>query len=231
MGRVVSTLCPSMRQPTFSRRRTRQQRLLRTGIGVVVIIVLAALIANLAGGKKKPGVQPPPGVAQVAFVAAVKGATDAKSPPSRGAITKESSQIVSMLNDWYELAFVDTSKFGDGTFPDIAKHFTQAARTSFTKDLLTLTIGEARTEVKHVDPTTQTAKVTVYFSNGKPTYAIAAVHFVANATMKKSDAYPLRIDQSVTYDFQKTDQGWVVTYYTANQKQHSVVPSPSASAS
>ena len=61
-----------MRQPTFSRRKTRQQRLLRTGIGVVLIVVVAALIANLAGGKKKSNT-PPPGVAQVKFVAAVKG--------------------------------------------------------------------------------------------------------------------------------------------------------------
>ena len=67
-----------MRQPTFSRRKTRQQRLLRTGIGVVVVVVVAALIANLAGGKKKSNT-PPPGVAQVKFVASVKGASDGKT--------------------------------------------------------------------------------------------------------------------------------------------------------
>lgn len=218
-----------MRQPTFARRRTRQQRLLRTGIGVVVIVVLAALIANLAGGKKKLGSTPPPGVAQVAFVASVKGETDAKSPPSKSAVTTESDQIVSMLNDWYEQAFVNTDKFGDGSFPDISKSFTAAAHTSFTKDLNTLTIGEARTEVKRVDPTTQTAKVTVYFSKAKATYAIAAVHFVVSATMKQSNAYPLKIDQTVTYTFQKTTQGWVVTYYSAKQTQNSIIPSPSPS--
>jgi FlaG/FlaF family flagellin (archaellin) len=199
---------------------------------VVVIIVLAAVIANLAGGgKKKSGSTPPPGVAQVAFVASVKGATGAKSAPSKGAVTTEAHQIVSMLNGWYEQAFVNTDRFGDGTFPDIGKSFTAGARTSFTRDLTTLTIGDARTEVKRVDPTTQTAKVTIYFNNGAPTYAIAAVHFAANATMKQSGAYPLKIDQVVTYNFQKTGQGWVVTYYSGNQTQNSIVPSPSPSAS
>jgi len=219
-----------MRQPTFSRRRTRQQRLLRTGIGVVVIVVVAALIANLAGGKKK-GNTPPPGVAQVKFVASVKSASDAKGLPSKGAPNAEASKIVSMLNDWYEQSFVDTSRFGDGTFPDIAKSFTSDARASFTTYLSTLTIGDARTDVKHVDPSTQTAIVTVYFSNRNPTYAIAAVHFVASATMKNSGAYPLKIDQTVTYDFTKTGQGWVVSYYSAKQSQNSIVPAPSASAS
>ncbi|HJT36905.1 MAG TPA: hypothetical protein VJ818_00640 [Actinomycetota bacterium] len=219
-----------MRQPTFSRRKTRQQRLLRTAIGVVVIIVVAALIANLAGSKKKSTTLPP-GVAQVKFVASVKGASDAKPSPSNGAIGSEASKIVTMLNDWYEESFVDTARFGDGTFPDIAKNFTDPARAQFAKDLSTLTIGDARNEVKRVDPTMQTVTVTVYFAAGKATYAIAAVHFVASATMKNARAYPLKIDQSVTYDFTKTGQGWVVSYYSAKQAQNSVVPTPSASAS
>ena len=196
---------------------------------MVVIVILAAVIANLAGGKKKSST-PPPGVAQVQFVATVKSNSDAKTP-TKSAVNAEADKIVSMLNDWYEQAFVDTSRFGNGTFGDIAKSFSDPAKTQFTKDLLTLTIGEARTDVKRVDPSTQTALITVYFSNGKPTYAIAAVHFVASATMKKSGAYPLKIDQSVTYDFQKTGQGWIVSYYSAKQSQTSIVPSPSASAS
>lgn len=219
-----------MRQPTFSRRKTRQQRLLRTGIGVVVIVVLAALIANFAGGKKKTN-SPPPGVAQVKFVASAKGASDAQSLPPKSAVNAEADKVVSMLTDWYEQAFVDTTKFGNGTFPDIAKNFTSAARTKFAQDLNSLTIGEARTEVKRVEPSTQIVNLTVYFSKGKPTYAIAAVHFVADATMKRSGSPPLKIDQAVTYDFQKTGQGWVVSYYSAKQSQRSIVPSPSTTAS
>jgi hypothetical protein len=220
-----------MRQPTFSRRKTRQQRLLRTGIGVVVIVVLAAVIANLVGGGKKKTNTPPPGVAQVSFVSTVKGATNAKSPAPKNAVNAEGRTIVSMLNGWYEEAFVDTSRFGDGTFGDIAKSFIEPAKTQFTKDLSALTIGDARTEVKRVEPSTQTVTVTVYFNSGKPTYAIALVHFTANATMKKSGSVPLKIDQSVTYDFQKQGSGWVVSYYSAKQTQNSVTPTPSASAS
>jgi hypothetical protein len=223
-----------MRQPTVGRsqRRTRQQRLLRTGIGVVVIVVLAALIANLVGGGKKkagPGATP---LAKVAFVATMAGETNAKVKPSPSAVQAQGGQIVTLLNDWYQRAFVDPKQYGDGTFPEIAKHFTADARVSFTKDLATLTIGDARTEVDRLDPTLQTAKVTVYFNNATPMFAIAAVHFAANATLKQSGAYPLKIDQTVTYNFERTPQGWVVTYYTAKQTQKSVVPpSPSATPS
>ena len=193
--------------------------------------MLAAVIANLVGGGKKKTNTPPPGVAQVSFTASLKGATNAKSPPPKNAVNAEGRTIVSMLTDWYEEAFVDTSRFGDGTFGDIAKNFTEPAKSQFTKNLDTLTIGPARTEVKRVDPSTQTVTVTVYFNNGKPTYAIAQVHFTASATMKKSGSFPLKIDQSVTYDFQKQGSGWVVSYYAAKQTQNSVIPSPSATAS
>jgi hypothetical protein len=222
-----------MRQPTFSRsrRRSRQQRLLRTAIGVVVIVVVAALIANLAGGKKKTGPSAP-GVATVAFVATYASQTDATKNQPTSAARAQGSAIVTMLNDWYQTAFVDPDKYGDGTFPDIAKHFATAARAAFTKDLATLTIGDARTEVKRVDPTVQTVKVTVFFDKGAPKYAVAAVHFAARATMKASSAFPLKIDQTVTFNFEKQAQGWVVTFYTAKQTQDSIVPpSPSASAS
>jgi len=221
-----------MRQPTFSRsrRRTRQQRLLRTGIGVVVIVVLAALVANLVGGGKKKGPGESP-IATVSFVASVKGETDGAKKPGNAAVRAEADLIVKMLNDWYQTAFVDPDRYGDGTFPDIAKHFATAARASFTKDIATLTIGDAREEVKRVDPTAQTAKLTVFFDKGKALFAVAAVHFAASATMKKSNAYPLKIDQTMTLNLEKQGEGWVVTFYTANQKQDSVVPSPSATPS
>lgn len=221
-----------MRQPTFTRarRRTRQQRLLRTAIGLVVIVVVAALIANFVGGKKKTGPNAP-GLAQVAFTTTSAGYTNAAKSPPQGTVDAQSKQIVTMLNGWYQEAFVDPDKYGDGTFPDIAKHFSADAATAFKKDLGTLTIGDARTEVKSVEPTTQTAKVSVYFTNGTPEYAVATVHFAARATLKKSGSYPLLIDQTVTYNFQRTSQGWIVSYYTAKQTQDSVVPSPSASPS
>ena len=221
-----------MRQPTVgrARRRTRQQRLLRTGIGVVVIVVLAALIANLVGGGKK-GLSGP-GVPQVKFVAAIDGQTDATSKPSKSAVKSQADKIVKLLDEWYQRAFVDPKLYGDGTFPEITKSFDAAAKAAFARDKATMTIGDAREEVKSVEPGDQIAKVTVFFDKNAPKFAIAKVHFTATATMKQSGAYPLKIDQTVTYNFQINKEGlWVVTYYTANQKQDSVVPSTSPTAS
>jgi hypothetical protein len=221
-----------MRQPTVgrARRRTRQQRLLRTAIGVVIIVVLAALIANLVGGKKSKGGLSEPGVQQVAFIASVKGETDASSKPSKASTQAQASQVVKLLNEWYQRSFVDPKLYGDGTFPEITKSFTPDAKAAFLRDATSLTIGEARTQVKSVALVQQTAKVTIFFDKTTPKFAIAAIHFTAIATLKDSNAYPLKIAQDVTYNFQKAGQGWVVTYYKSQEKQKSAVPSPSPSA-
>ena len=220
-----------MREPTLGRRRrTRQQRLLRTAIGIVAIVAIAALIAGLAGGKKKPGAPGEPAIAQVAFVAKVQSASDA-SAPAPAAARAEAGQIVKILNDWYQRAFVDTKQFGDGTFPQVATYFDASARASFQRDIASLTIGDARKEVKRVDPGTQTVTVTVFFDKGRPKLAVAAVRFIARATMKDGNAPPLSISQSATLHFGKSAQGWVVIFYNAQEKQNSIVPTPSPSPS
>lgn len=225
-----------MRQPTFARskRRTRQQRLLRTGIGVVVLIGIAALIGNLIGddGTPKPG---EPATPQVRFAGTVKGETDAGSSlkpkqAKTAATNKEGAAIHAMLDDWYRQAFVDPERFGDGTFPTVRKLFTAEAATKFPTDVNTLTIGEARIEVSRVEPETSTADVTVYFDGSKPTFATADIRFVAKGTLKKGDAFPIRIVQSAVLHLRKLSEGWRVTWYDAKQTQDSIVPSPTATA-
>lgn len=218
-----------MRQPTFSRssrRRVRQQRLLRTGIGFVALVAIIALVGKCAGGDK-----PPEEIARVAFVATARAESDGKSPGA-ATVKAESDAIVAMLNDWYQRAFVDPRLFGDGTFTSVASHFTAEARASFTKDIKSLTIGDAREEVERVRPQVATADVTVFFEAGAtPRFAVAAVTFKAKGTMKNDDAYPIQIAQQATLHLQKSGGTWLVTYYTAGQTQDSIVPAPSPSVS
>src|SRR5687767_199768 len=111
-----------MREPMVRRgRASRQQRLLRTGIGVVAIVAIAALIANALGGDDTLG----PGerlIAKVAFAGTVTGEADF-GKVFASLVWKEARAITRMLNEWYQTAFVDLSKFGDGIFPTVAAKF------------------------------------------------------------------------------------------------------------
>ena len=116
-----------MRQPTFSRaRRVRQQRLLRTGIGVVVLVAVAALLVNLLGGDDTDGVDQPPDTPLVAFRTTARAFSD--EPRNRGPkkvkparLAAERAQVSEILDDLYQRAFIDPAIFDDAAadpFPD-----------------------------------------------------------------------------------------------------------------
>jgi len=196
---------------------------MRTAIGAVAVITLIALAVNLLGGDEEPAERTP----QVAFAGTARAESEA-SRPDQPVVDTEAGEIRKILDDWYQNAFVDPSKYGDGTFSDVAKYFTKEAQTSFTEDLKSLTIGEAREEVRRVEPAVQTANVTVFFDKaGKPQFATAVVRFEARASLKSKEALPVHIRQNATYHFEKKSGEWLVAYYEADQKQNSVQPSPS----
>lgn len=221
---------PPVRQPTLarSRRRTRQQRLARTLFGLLLIVVVLVIVGKLAGGggKKEEPTQ------KVSFVSTTTAETDSGLPDATQVKT-ESAHIVSMLNDWYDRAFVDPKLFGDGSFAEVRAHFGTEARVHFAKDLDSLTIGEAREQVSRVSIDNARVDVTVFFQNGKtPRFAVAAVTFAATAKLKEKKALPLRIQQKATYHLERRPNGdWLVSYYKVHESQDSVRPSPSASTS
>src|SRR5207249_1174455 len=93
----------------------------------------------------------------------------------------ETDTLVKMFNDYYQEAFVDPRKWGDGTFKDLKAHFASDVQPSFVKDINSLTIGEARTELRRVDLDVNTLAVTVYFdSHVRPSYAVVVARFNAH---------------------------------------------------
>ena len=213
-----------MRQPTFSRsrRHTRSYRLARTGIAVAIVVVVAAIIANLFGGKAEK-VLP---IANVSFSATASGFGDARNPGA-SAVAKEKQAIVEVLNDWFQKGFVDPKDFAEGDFGAVKDHFSKEARAEFDKQVATLTIGDARAEVKRVDPTVQRANMSFFFEGGKtPRFATVRIVFSASATMKEEKAPALGIVVSGLFTFEKQGDEWRVKYWDkAKQTQNSVPPS------
>jgi len=210
-------------------RLSRQQRLLRTGVAFVVIIAIAALIANALGGGSKKATDA--SIAHVAFLTTVRSASDAGTP-NKATVAAEAQDIVAMLNDWYQTAYIDPSQFGDGTFPSVAAHFAGDAKASFTKDIGSFTIAEARTRVARVVPSQQRATITVFMLDGKtPTYATALIRFMAVATQTRATQPKIRITQHASLHLEKIDGTWKVTYYTADSSEDPIAPPPTGSPS
>ncbi|HEX9775542.1 MAG TPA: hypothetical protein VGB83_08170 [Actinomycetota bacterium] len=231
-----------MREPTFRRSRFRQQRLIRLGIVAVLLLGAITLVANLVGGGGAPG----PGgeeIAQVSFRTKAIARTDAggfEGPRTvpRGRVAQEEDAIREMLNAWYQQTFVDPAVFtvstspGDGvSFPPASALalFTEEARTDVVADVDSLTLGAERTGFARVDPTRARATIAIFFEGGdKPMLATASVVFEATASPAGAGEYPVTVSQHADLHFERSGNGWLISYYQARQKQDSDVPaSPS----
>jgi hypothetical protein len=209
-------------KPNYRRRRT---------LSVLVLLVAAVVVVALLsrGGSDKPGSKENP-VPTLAFVSKINSVAQGKAPD---AATKQTNgdAVVKMVTDYYQAAFVDPRKWGDGTFGDLSALFTKAAQPAFASNITALTIGEARTELKRVDPTVATLTVTVYYdAKSQATLAVAAAAFNARGTLKASGP-AVTIVQKATFYMQKQGDSWVITDFDAEQHQDTPTPSPSPSAS
>ena len=204
-------------RPNYRRRRTVAVLVL---LGIAVIVV--ALLSR-SGGEKEPP------IANLTFATTAAHVNQGKAPDA-GVQDAEKTAIETMFNDYYQEAFVDPDKWGDGTFENLKGLFVEEAQASFTKDLASLTIGQGRVDFKRVDPSASQLVITIYYdAQQKPTFAVAAATFNAKATLKKTGPQ-VTIRQKASYYLQKVGDDWKITAYDAEESQNTPTPTPTASA-
>jgi len=212
---------------SFSVRQKKANYRRRRTITVLVLIVAAVVVIALlsrGGGVGTKGKATP----TLAFVASVRTVSQGKTPDG-GSVKTNGDAVVKMFDDYYQRAFVDPSKWGNGQFPELKTLFSQKAQTTFTKDLNSLTIGEARTELKRVDPIPSSLVVTVYYdTRSNATLAVATASFNANGTLNQAGP-PLVIHQKGTFYLERVGSAWSITAYDASQTQETPTPTPTAS--
>jgi hypothetical protein len=210
---------PSFRRPNYRRRRTI------TLLAVLGVVALAVVLLTRGGGG--PGSKDNP-IPTLAFVATTKHINQSK-PASEAVKKAESDAIVKLFTDYYQEAYVDPRKWGDGKFEDLQDLFVATAKTSFPRDLESLTIGQSYSVLNRVDLKTNTLAVSIYYdTKSAPTIAVATIRFQAVGTLKKAGP-KLMIDQTATFYLQKQGDSWKITSYDTKATQVQPSPSPSPS--
>ncbi len=206
-------------RPNYRRRRTITLLVL-----LVIVVIVAALLSRSDDGGKEAATP------QLAFTMTGSHVSQSKAP-DEGTKRAQLDAIQMMFTTFYQEAFVDPEKWGDGTFEDLKGMFAEEAQASFTKDIPSLTIGQGRIDLKRVDPRTADLAITVYYDGkSQPTFAVAAATFVARGTLKQAGP-AVTIRQTATFYLQKSGDAWTITAYDADQTQTTPTPSPTASAS
>lgn len=203
----------------------RRRRAFVGALALVTVGIIAGLLLSRGGSL----VRKDPPTPQLAFAASVEQVAGGSKAAPQDKVKAESDAIVKIFTDWYQEAFVDPKRWGDGKFEGLADHFAAEAKQAFTRDIASLTIAEARTELRRVDTPQGTVKVTLYFHDGNPQYAVADVSFRAVGQLKRSGAVPLRISQRGAYFLRKVGGDWKIFSFRAHQDQVQPSPTPTAS--
>ncbi|MGH2726177.1 MAG: hypothetical protein ACRDKS_04290, partial [Actinomycetota bacterium] len=110
----------SVRRPNYRRRRTF------TVLGLLAVVVLVIVLLSRGGG---PGGPDEPPIPTLQFVAKATHVFQGKAAGA-GTQQSEADALTRMFDDFYQEAFVDPRKWGDGTFEDLADLFSDDAKPS-----------------------------------------------------------------------------------------------------
>ena len=188
-----------------------------------------ALIAGACGGEEREGGQneapgeeqpeeekgPPTanfGVGEVRVI-------DSQDRPEAGNKAGEKvDKVKELFNNYYNSAFIDPAKWGDGAHPELANLFTEEAKPQVGGRLGVLALGDASKSVARVEPSKQQIdKLTLYF-DADPNVALglATTSFEATATPAQEGAEPVKIVHTGTFWLQPEGDGFRIAAFNAD---------------
>jgi hypothetical protein len=189
----------------------------RIKVVCVLLAGVALLAAGCSSGKKQNG-QSPASTAQApaAGALAVTVSTTARGPErgfNAGKAAKQiSPDIQKFVTRYLTVAFLEPAQAQSG-YKDLLAMFDTPVRASATKQLDSLSLGSAGTQVKAVRAGKASAKAVVLFAGGHPTAATVIISFDGTADTEQGSG-PLRL-RSV-FQLLRAQSGWRIAAYDSN---------------
>lgn len=184
------------------------------------LALLGIVLAACSGKGPFPGlgkVTPPPPPAQAAFAASDVRSVDTQDrPAANDRVVQELPGILGVLNDYYNVAFLDPGRWGAGAHPDLPALFTAEAAASVGQNLGALALADLAPKVRRVDPTRQEAfRVSVQIEDDlSPPLAVLSVAFEATGSTVEASDGPLQIVHNATYWLAREGDAYRIAAYT-----------------
>lgn len=189
------------------------RRIALAGFGVAALFAIGQLIGGDDTGSFGK-------IDRVSFTGNDRG-EGVPTKPSEETVQDAARRVRALLNSWYQEAFADPRRYGDGSFDDLARRFTGEAALGFVEDRETLTIGSFGPRIARIRVDEQIADVVVFTEDSEILYATAQVTFAATARLKDAE-HPVLISQSVDLVLENREGTWLITnYYDARVERES----------
>jgi hypothetical protein len=183
--------------------------------GALLLVAVAVLALPACSKSKKPaGAKPSPTAAarpsasptkpptiQADFHPDSVAAVDAQDRPSSNNVAIDASKkVIDLINSYYNIAFIDPSKWDGGLHPDLPSLFSDDAKTSVAPNLQALALDALAGVLSKVQPNVQKAAAirVLVEPNQTASYAAVTTHFDATGTHVAAGAQPVHI----IHDFQ-----------------------------
>jgi hypothetical protein len=128
--------------------------------------------------------------------------------------------VVAFLNDYYNVSFLDPSRWHGGSHPDLAGLFSPDAWAAATRDLQALALADLAPKLKRVEATKQEAsRVSVLIEpNLDASVAIVSAAFEGTGQPVASGEGPVKITHTATFLLTKEASAFKISAYDVTLK-------------
>ena len=142
----------------------------------------------------------------------------ADRPESPSVADSRIPKVVELVNNYYNNAFLDPGKWGDGAHPELANLFTEEAKPNVAPRIGILALGDVSRALTEVTPDKQQIdRLTLYFDTdiNQPLGAVTT-SFEATATPTDEGGGPVKIVHTGTFWLQPEGDGFRISAFDAN---------------
>jgi hypothetical protein len=195
---------------------------------LLALLTALALVAGACGGDDEPGGGQPrdeeepqeeQGPPTANFSVGEVRVIDSQDRPEAGSnAAAKVEKVKELINNYYNAAFVDPAKWGDGGHPELASLFTDEAKPQVGPRIGVLALGDVSKSVRSVEPQKQQIdRLTLYF-DGDPNTALGVVSttFEATAAPAAEGAEPVRVVHTGTFWLAPEGDGFLVSAFNAD---------------
>lgn len=170
------------------------------GALAVVGLSVAYLIGRGGGGPTPSGSPTPPPRANL-LAGEIRAVDSQDRPEASAAANEKTALILVLLNAYYNAAFVDTTKWQNGTHPELVNLFTNEAQTTVVANMGSLALAELAPRITSLTPTRQDAtRISFLFESDLSTPSvIVTTLFEAEAKTKQAKVGPVKVVHRATF--------------------------------
>lgn len=183
---------------------------------LLLLLLLGLLLGACSSEEPEPEPEPEPEIPNAAFLLAGVETLDPLARPESPVMALErAAEIVELINDFYDIAFLDPERWDGGEHTGLADFFTTEAAADLPENLGNLALGELAGEIERVEPVTQDAERLTLYADDDGELSLGVITIVFQGVGETEREVPVRIGHVAHYWLEQVDGEYKISAYDA----------------